>query len=222
MTRLDLQNLVLTNLNDINGTYFLPSQVQVWLNNSQREVQKQLIQSGENWYVIGVTTNTIVGSDTYALPSDFLKMHKLEIVTSGLSTVGTSNEITNVLEPVTLQESAQIQLGPSVPIAYTIKKNCLILRPFPDQIYVLKAQYSYSVSNMVADSDVPDAPTQYHEYLAILTTLDGMYRDNVDPSSFHVKRDFYLNLMKQDSQNRRVDRPRRVVTRHGYSNYQIY
>jgi hypothetical protein len=205
----DLQTLVLTWLDDVNATYFTIPQVNVWLNNAQREVQKQLLQAGENWYAIAATTSTIASQDTYSLPSDFLKMHRLEILTQGPPG---PTEVSVPLDPVTLNESNMITLGPSTPGSYYIKKNCLVLRPYPDLVYTMRATYSYLVTDMTDPTQSPDIPLQYQEYLAVLAVLDGLYRDQRDPTNFMGKKQYYLDLMKQDAQSRRQDKPRMVVT----------
>ncbi len=66
---------------------------------------------------------------------------------------------------------------------------------------------------MTADSSIPDTPLQYHEYLAVLATLDGFLKDQRDPTPMlKEKRDFYLSLMKQDAINRKDDQARVVVS----------
>ncbi len=202
----DLQTLVLSWLDDPNAGYFTLSQVNVWLNNAQREVQKQLIQAGENWYVVKTSTATVASAETYDLPTDFLKLHKLEVLVSGT----TPNEVRQGIMPVTLMQLDQVSMGTGLPEVYCIKKSCLILRPIPDQIYTLYMHYSPRVADMVNSSDQPDVPPQYHEYIAVLATIDGLLKDQRDQSAFLEKKRSYLELMKQDAQNRQVDVPRMV------------
>lgn len=208
MVRLDLQNLVLTWLDDINATYFTPAIVQVWLNNAQREVQKQLLQAGQQWYTTCAFTQTTQNQETYTLPSDYLKAQKFEIVTSGF---GTTSECKQILSPCTLQEAEVYDAGTGVSQAYYILKSCLGLRPIPDNVYYLRLYYSYIVSDMTSDNAIPDVPTQYQEYIAVLATIDGFLRDQRDPSAFLEKKREYMELMKQDAQDRREDAPRSIV-----------
>jgi hypothetical protein len=206
-----LQTLTLSWLDDMNAGYFTLPQVTAWLNNAQRETQKQLIQAGENWYVQKSAASTIASQDSYSLPSDYLKCHKLEVVLSGSGV----SEQRRTLTPVTLIQIDNItSLG--IPEIYCLKKNCIIMRPIPDSAYVLYLHYSYLVTDMANALDVPDVPEQYHEYLAVLATIDGFMKDRRDPSAFIVgKRDSYLALMKQDSKNRTVDAPRSIVMTDG-------
>lgn len=208
MTLGQLQTLTLSWLDDLNAGYFTLPQVNVWLNNAQRECQKQLIQAGENFYVKRSSSATVQNADTYALPTDFLKVNKLEVVLSGTGV----NEVRQTFTPVTLIQIDQMYQLQGVPAAYVLRKNCFTVRPIPDNTYTLYLSYSYRVTDMVNTSDSPDVPEQYHEYLAILATLDGFLKDQRDPNPMLVtKRDFYLALMKQDSEERTVDAPRMVI-----------
>lgn len=206
MTFLELQTLVLSWLDDPLAAYFTLPQVKVWLNNAQREAQKQLLQAGENWYVTKVSTSTVTDMESYTLPDDFLKLHKLEFVVSGTGV----NEVRQMITPVTLTQLDQVSMTTGQPAVYCLKKDCIILRPIPDQIYTLYMFQSGRVTDMVADGDEPDVPPQYHEYLAILAALDGFLKDQRDPSPFMAKKDGYLAMMKQDENNRTVDVPRMV------------
>ncbi len=206
-----LRSLCYSWLDDLNGTYFLPAQVNVWLNNAQRECQKQLIQAGDNWYTIRSSTQTVQNQDTYAVPMDFLKINKLEVLLSGQN----PNQYRAMITPVTLVQLDQVSMTSGTPGAYCLRKNCIVMRPIPDNIYTLYLDYTYLVSDMTSDSSIPDVPPQYHQYLAVMATLDGLTKDGRDPSSMMAKRDSYLGLMKQDSQDRNVDCPRTVVVTDG-------
>lgn len=207
MNFLQLRTLVWAWLDDLNGTYFLESQVNTWLNNAYQELQKQLLQNGEYYYAVTSETNTVNGVYTYSLPSDFLKCHQLEIVTSGTGL----SEIRQMIYPVTYVQLDKFSQTTGSPMVYCVKKDCFTMRPYPDNIYTLKLTYSPRVQPMTANSDIPDAPAQYHQYIAILATLDGFFKDQRDPGPFLEKKNYYEALMKQDSQNRRVDAPRSVV-----------
>ncbi len=164
MTFLEIQNQVLTWLDDINAGYFTRPQISIWINNAQREVQKLLIQAGENYYVTCGVTETVQNYDSYALPADFYKSHKLEIVTSGsiLTAAQRAQATYNILQSVTPMEAATIiNQGPGKPAVYYLKKDCMVLRAIPDRAYPLILTYSYKVSDMVADNSTPDVPIQY-------------------------------------------------------------
>ncbi len=217
MTLGDLQTLVLSWLDDPNAGYFTLPQVTVWLNNAQKEVQKQLLESGENWYVTRRYTTTASDQGSYYLPDDFLKINKLEVVLSGTGV----NENIQVIAPVPLTQLDMVTTKTGAPSVYCLKKNCLMVRPFPDQTYTMRLYYSYRIEDMVDTTDVPDVPEEYQEYIALLATFDGFLKDQRDPNPMlKTKADQYIARMKQNANNRNVDFPRMVreteVASYGY------
>ena len=208
MTLLQLRTLCLSWLDDINGGYFTTAQMNVFLNNAQKEVQKLLLQSGELYYTKSVETTMVVNQTDYVIPTDFLKVHRLLIVLSGTS----PNEETQTLQSITLNQQDLFDNQSTNPLAYYLKRSRFVMVPPPANALVLRIEYSYLVADMTLDADVPDVPTQYQEYIAVLATIDGFLKDGRDASMMLTKKAFYEELMKQDQQNRKQDGPRMVVT----------
>lgn len=202
-----LRTLCLSWLDDPSGTYFTPAQVNVWINNAQRECQKQLIQAGQQWYTTRASTVLILNADTYACPTDFLKVNKMEVLLSGV----TPNQNRQLISPVTLVQLDMISMTSGTPTAYAMRKSSFVLRPIPDTPLTIYMDYTYRVSDMTLDSSMPDVPPQYHEYLSVLATLDGLFKDQRDPSAMMTKKEYFLDLMKQDAAERRIDSAREVV-----------
>lgn len=206
MNLLELKTLTAEWLDDPNFGYFSETLVTTWLNNGLKTLHKRLINAGENWYSKCATVPTVVGQDCYALPSDFYKLEQLRLYT------GTSPNIEEeFLTHMTPQMASFYSPNPDAPQTFYLKKNCLILRPPPDEVRNLEITYSYAVAPMVLNTDIPDAPEQYHEYIAILATLDGFLKDQRDPGPFIEKRNFYDQLIARDAEDRLQDTPRMVV-----------
>lgn len=210
MTLESLQDLCLSWLDDMDAGYFTRPQLTVWLNNGLKKVQRELLQSESSWYDRCVFTDLVINQDSYALPSDFLKVRKMEVVTSG--TVDQVSNTKSLVVPKTMVEAATWNPGPACPAIYYLKKNCFVLKAIPDNTYPLILTYSYQVGEMTESTEEPDCPEEYQEYIAIMATLDGFMKDQRDPSPFLEKRDEYRRLMKQDANQRKVDAPRYVIT----------
>lgn len=208
MTFLDLRNLVLYWLDDLNAGYFTPQQVNVWLNNAQYELQKLLLQANENYYLECVQTTLITNQTDYVLPDDFMKLHRLEMVVSGVPPQ--ENKLS--LSWITLNQQDLLGNQQGQPQFYTIKKNRLILFTAPDQPYILRLYYSPRVTQMVLDTDVPNAPAHYHEYIAVLATRDGLLKDMRDIAAITAKLNYYEAMLKNDAQERNQDAPRSIVS----------
>jgi len=205
-----LQNLCASWLDDVSFGYFTQSQLQQWLNNAQREAHKRLIQAGDNYYTVNYQTTMVVSQTDYVLPDDFHKVLRLEIVVSGTS----PNYEISLVEPITINQQDLYPAGNTTPSGYYLTQDRIVLVPPPDQALLLRMWYAHTVTDMSSSTDVPDVPEQYHEYLAILATLDGLYKDGRDPTPFLAKKEYYETLMKQDAQRRREDQPRGIVSTH--------
>ena len=202
-----LKNLCAYWLDDLNFGYFTPTQVGVWLNNGQKELQKILLQAHQNFYVIPVETTLVVNQYDYVLPLDFVHLHRAEIVITGTP----PNENLSQLCPITINQQDIVPNQTGTPAYYFFKRSRMRILPAPDTALKLRIYYSYEVTNMVADTDEPDAPDSYHEFLAVLATIDGLMKDGRNPEPMLAKRTYYENLLKQETQERNEDAPRSVV-----------
>lgn len=207
MTLAQLRTLMRSWLDDPNGGYFTDAVCLQFLNNAQREVQKQLIQSGELYYLKCQETTMVVDQQDYVVPTDIVLTHRMEIVLSGTA----PNESKQPVKPMTLNQQDLIGYTTGTPVCYVYKKNRFALFPTPDTALTLRIYYSYAVADMSGDSDEPDIPLSYHEYIAVLATLDGFIKDDRNNANILKKKEYYEHLMKQAEQQRTTDEPRMVV-----------
>lgn len=195
-------------LDDLQFGYFATLQLTRSLNDAQFEVQKRLLQAGQNFYLDCVQTTMVIGQANYQLPSAFLHSHRLEYITQGL---GTANEVTSVVTPITLNQQDVYPFTTGSPAGYFLKKSNLVLTPSPDNTYVLRLYYSYRVAPLVLTSDAFDCPEQYDEWVVILAAVDAFLKDGRDASLLLEKKKYYEELLKQEANNRVQDRPRMIV-----------
>lgn len=216
MTFSSLQTMVSYIVDDLNFQYFTQSQVQFWINNAQREVQKKLLQTPGNWYVVRSNTSTVLNQSDYQLPSDFLKIHRCELVLSGTA----PNEVKGPLSFITPNEVDQLPSGPGTPSCAYIIQNIMSIFPAPDTAgQTLRIFYSYLVADMVNPSDAPDVPYQYEELIGLLAARDAFIKDQRDPAPLDQKIAYYDEMMKKDVQQRDITQGRRIVSTQGESWY---
>jgi hypothetical protein len=215
MTFAELRSLVWYYVDDSQGIstgtggYFTNTQVNVFLNNAQKEVQKQLLQAGEMYYLKTVETTTVANQQDYILPSDFLKLHRLEYVVSGSTAI---TEDTKMMQRLTLNQSDMFSVKVGMPSAYTIKKNRFSLYPIPDTASkTLRLFYSYRVADMSGNTDEPDVVGEFIEYIAILAAETCMIKDDRSSAALMEKKQSYLNLLKQMAEDRAQDSSREVI-----------
>lgn len=206
----ELKDLVAVYLDDLSFGYHTETQVTRYLNNAQKEAQKLLIQAGQNFYLQCKQTSLVAESCQYALPSDFAKVNRLEIVVSGTA----PNEDTATLYPITLNQQDMINRKLGTPEAYCLVKDAVKLFPMPDDSNdgrVLRLDYTYRVSDMASNGDEPDIPEAYHELLACLAARDGFIRDDRNTQTLDDKIAGYISQMKQDASDRIQQTGRMVV-----------
>jgi hypothetical protein len=218
MTRLDINNLVLSWLDDNTGGYFTPAQVNVWINLAHRQVQMLLLQAGENYYMKPVETTTVAGQADYILPADFMVEHRLEYVLSGTG----PNESRQPITMITTNQQDMVSIGLGNPANYYIKKDRVTLSPTPAQAWPLRIYYSPMVQDLTGDTDVPDVPEQYMEYVALLAAFNGFIKDDRAPQNLQAKMMQFELLLKQMSEDRTQDASRQVVQTMDYDNGSFY
>lgn len=212
MIRSQIASLIVSWLDDLNQGYFTPTQVNLWINLAQRQVQMRLLQAGQNWYMKPVTTQTVAGQSDYVLPSDFIMEHRLEFVLSG---TGTSENRQPLLKITTNQQDLT-SITQGNPSSYSIKKDRVTLYPTPQTANTLRLYYSPRVADLVNDSDTPDVPEQFMEYLALLAAFDGYIKDDRVPDNLSMKLLKYEELLKQMAQERTQDQSRQIVATGDY------
>lgn len=216
-----IRDLALSWLDDTDASYFTTAVVNRFINQAQREAQKKLIQAHENFYTKCVETSTVADQRDYALPSDFLKLLRLERITQGSG----DTAATERLHPLTLNElevsgfNSRASTSNGVPFNYVMNKDTFSLYPVPSSVETLRLWYVPRVADMVNDGDTPDVPEEYHEYLAIMAARDGFLKDGRSLSPIESKLAYYEQLMEEDAESRTIDSPRTVVaTESGFGN----
>lgn len=207
MTFLEMRTLVWSWLDDPQGGYFTASQVNRWLNNGQKEVQKLVEQAFEGYFEKCSQTTTVANQREYQLPSDFKRVVRLELIISGTTFV---TESAIRLEKITPnQQDAFPRTGQ--PVCYYFKNNQLILVPAPQTSQVLRLTYINRLGDMTNDGDTSEIPEDYHEMVCVLAALDGLYKDGREVGPMVEKRKYYEEQLKRDAEQRHIDAPRTVV-----------
>lgn len=207
MTRGELKTLVSTWLDDLQFGYFTESQIEVWLNNAQREVQKLLVKAGNARYNRWVQTSLVVNQTDYVLPQDFKKVQNLEVVVSGT----VPNESTSPILPITTNQKYLVASQSGTPRFYRFRKNRLVLTPAPDTALTMRLEYTYLVTDMTLDTDIPDVPDEYQELIALLACADGFIKDGRVNDLLNAKILIYRKDLDTDAQERNQDQPRGIV-----------
>lgn len=215
MTRADLKTLMRGWLDDSSGGYFNDTNCNAWLNLAQRRVQMDLLQAGQNFYEISVETPLISGQADYLFPTDFITLNRLEIVLSGTGV----NEDRQPLKPITTNQQDMVPISYGTPTNYFIKRDRFTISPTPQQAYTMRLYYSYRVADMGSDSDSPDIPEHFVEYVAVVAAFDGFIKDDRAPENLLAKKAKYEEILKKMAAERTQDVSRQIVITTDYDNF---
>lgn len=208
-TLADVKNKITYWVDDLLKGYFTDTQLNRFINDAVFEVQKNLIQCGQNYYLTKAETLLVPGQNEYVLPSDFLHLHRLEIVTQGH---GTTNEVRVPIQSITLNQQDVYPFGSlGQPGCYYLKSDRIVTVPSPDTALYLQLTYSYRTAPLVLDIDVVDVPDEYCEMVALFAAVDCYIKDARDPSVLTSKLGEYRDMMKREAEDRLQDASRRIV-----------
>jgi hypothetical protein len=208
MTLLQLQALTSDILDDTSNGYFTIPILNVRLNIALKELQKRLISANNEYYTTCVYTDTVANQAIYSLPIDFLQIIRLHYVTQGTGATAQTQKIYSM----TPNQRDLLSDTTGAPGFYYFQQNNLMLAPVPDGVYEMHLEYSYYVADMVNTTDVPDAPQQFHPYIAYLTARDCLVKDNRSLVSVETQLKDYETLLKQIAVQREADGARMVVS----------
>lgn len=214
MTLANLQALTLDILDDPAAGYFTQPVLNIRLNIALRELQKRLISANNEYYTTCVYTNTVANQAAYALPADFLQIIRLHYVTQGSGATAATQKIYNM----TPNQRDLLSDTTGAPGFYYFQQNNLMLAPVPDGVYEMHLEYSYFVADMVNTSDIPDAPQQFHPYIAYLCARDCLVKDNRPLMSIETQLKDYETLLKQIAVQREADSAKMVVQTNSLDN----
>lgn len=208
MTLEQLRSLVLSWCDDPQGTYFTQPVLDLRINLALQELQKRLISANKEYYAACLKTNTVIGQQVYALPSDFMQVIRLEWYIPGQ----TQSTLSTMIYPITPNQRDLVgTVQAQFPQLYSFAKNNIILWPIPQTVVELHLEYSYLVAPMVSASDEPDAPEYFHQYIAVLASRDCLIQDGRPLGPIQQKLVDYETLLKQIADQRNMDTPRMVV-----------
>ena len=206
MTVLEIKNYVGSLVDDLSFSYFTTSELTRYINQEIRETAKVLNQAGNNWYLKkDESGSTVANQQEYTPPSDCMAILRLEwVLNPGI------NETSVGLTSITLNQKDVFAVYAD-PVAYFWRGPKIALVPIPQSVRTLRYWYLYRVPEISSDSDTPDIPTEYHEYLAMRVAKKCLIKDGRDASLLLEDLRKVEDDLKAEAQQRSQDRSRQVV-----------
>lgn len=116
------------------------------------------------------TINTVDGTESYALASDFAAPVKIELVDD-------TDDWTSLRR---IDQKERVD-GKGEPEAYYIKGTKVYFSPKPDDAYEIRVWYFVKATTLSADGDSPVIPSDYHDLIAKYAIARAKQKDD-DPA----------------------------------------
>lgn len=185
--------------------YFSEATVTTLLNNALYQLQRRLLKTHASRYTVCTSTTLVVGQEQYQLPDDFLAMFDLWIDLDS----GTPPE-TRPLEWIPASKRHEFVTQYGTPSSFYMLKNSVNLRLIPDTALTLEMLYAYKVPLLSSNSDVPDVPDSYHEYLVLLAVLNAYTIDDRVNELVNQRLEYFEKLLSANEE-RVLSKPRYII-----------
>jgi hypothetical protein len=184
------------NLNEINSritfytgagtTQYASADRVIAINKAIDDVQTMILQSQDEWdfddknnsnFPI-LTTNLVANQQPYALPSDTLKVKRLEVTYDGTNWRKVHPIDVNEIAHATDATSVKNNFSQDNPF-YDLQSTQLMLYPIPDadvtggiKIWTERTMTAFTSSDLSAGTATPGFDRQFHEMVALSVALD--------------------------------------------------
>lgn len=179
----------------------------------QSEIQQELIQADENYFVTQTSINFVAGTGQYALPSDLVKIRRVEDIRHD-----PANPIE--IEPIKMSErdtdrrfvvnSASHFQGGYYLVGTQIHFG---ITPVTSHASAVRLFYIQRLADVTASTNSSEIPVEYHPILVWGVVKNCLFQQQADTNMADKEYNNLMTKMKKQAEDRQIQRPRRVVTR---------
>lgn len=162
-----------------NSADITPAVANEMINDALIEGYNLIVERWDDYYTqVGTPFVTVVGTGTYALPTDFEKLRKVEVLMSGLA--ADPNARWSPIFPVSIDDTHRHRSTAPQCMRYRIAAVAgaasLILVPPPTSVSTIRVFYLPHATQLVADSDVVVFDTPHEQKLVLHIALRDAYQ----------------------------------------------
>jgi hypothetical protein len=203
-TRAELRTKVRERADLVGNNFVTDTELNGYIDASYADLYDILIESGLNYFRITGTVNSVAGTASYALPSDFYGTVALDYQVN-------TNQYVKVPE-IEFADRLSFPTTGTRGLGYEIVGSNLILYPAPSatgQVY--KHLYIPSPAKLAADGDTVDGVSGWEEYIVVDCAIKCKEKEEADASQLERERARLLERITAASQNRQWANTRRVI-----------
>lgn len=197
-------------------SYWTDTEMLGFFNMVQQEVQQTIVSVFEDYFLTQTSINIVGSQTTYSLPTDFLKMRRVE---------DARYEEPLEIRPVTIQDKEELGLpyvfqGATKPYGYFIMGNVISFTDAPNytqssgvNVYYVKRLADFSTTQSTQTSEIPP---EFHWTLIWGVVKYCLFKQQ-SPNE-HAAKEYERGLsnIAKYAESRQIQRPRRVKSTKPY------
>jgi hypothetical protein len=193
---------------DDSSSFFKDTTLRRYYNVIQEEIQNEIIQTFEDYFITQTFLSITAGCAGYLLPSGTIKVRRLEDVRGG----GDPVEI----RPVTLNDrghtfyelTSSVWKGGSYYIAGT--EIVLTDTPSYSNASAIRLHYIKKLPEITSATDTSELPPEHHGTLVYGIYKMALIQQQANTDKAEIEYEKRLNRLKKYAESRQIQRPRRV------------
>lgn len=199
---------------DNTSSFFTDTVLQGYFNHIQEEVQGDIEQSFEDYFLTQSFLSITAGCADYSIPSGTIKIRRVEDVRNA----------TNPIEivPVTLNNKylggiSEVYSQVGVGNAYYIVGNRIILTETPtySNASAIQLHRTKRLPDVTAGSNTSELPPEHHGILVWGVVKMALFQQQSDITLASLEYEKRLTKLRRFVENRQVQRPRKVNSTYG-------
>ncbi len=198
---------------DNTSSFWTDTILMTYFNMIQEEVQDEIIQADEDYFVTGAFLSIVNGTSEYPVPSGTIKVVRVE------DARGSGKPIP--ISPTTMNNQDDIGgidgLSSTYPFGgggYYLRGNQIVLTDTPDytDASAIRVYISRKLADVTAASSVSEIPVQFHRVFVWGIVKMALFSQQSDPNSNRGESQFDKIMAKivKNVEDRQVQTPRRV------------
>jgi hypothetical protein len=200
---------------DNTSSFYADTALTTYHNLIQTEIQNELIQSHENFFVTQTSINFVADQADYPLPSSCIQIIRVEDIRNA------SQDPTEI-RPITIGNRGGFQgvtalSGTSYDDGFYIVGTRLHFgfTPTLSQQSAVRVFYVKALSGVSASTDSSELPVEYHQALVWGIVKYALLQQQADTTKADLEFEKLIAKMRKQSEDRQVQRPRKVRIKQG-------
>lgn len=195
---------------DNTSSFWRDADLITYFNIAQQDISLEIVQAYEDYFLTQSNLSIVANQSEYALPTGFMKMRRVEDLTSQPNPTEiwplTINE-RPARGPYGQNTSGSYWLG-----GYYMKGNYIVLTDTPTvtdtsaiRIYFIKA-----LADVTAGSDTSQIPVEFHKLLVWGTVRYALFQQQSDTTRADLEYEKMLQRLRSQAESRQIQKPRKV------------